>query len=95
MLHTILHDSLGFMNMCTQWVPKQFTEEHKTKHLGAALTFLQQYKEKRNEFPSCVIMGNESWIHQFMPETKQQSKIWRQKEELVLKNSKISTHLGR
>ncbi|KAJ4451413.1 hypothetical protein ANN_02875 [Periplaneta americana] len=77
LLHEIVTKHLLFKNVCARWVTKNLTPEHKTKRLGAALTFLQRYHDDGDEFLDRIVTGDEIWISHFTPETKQQSKHWR------------------
>ncbi|GFW36862.1 histone-lysine N-methyltransferase SETMAR [Trichonephila clavipes] len=72
----IVTKHLLFKNFCARWVPKNLTPEHKIQRLGAALTFLQRYHDDDDEFLDRIVMGNETWISLFTPETKQQSMYW-------------------
>lgn len=76
-LHEIVTQHLQFKKVCCRWVPKNLTPEHKTKRLGAALTFLQRYHDDGDEYLDRIVTGDETWISLFTPETKQQSMHWR------------------
>ncbi|GBO44499.1 hypothetical protein AVEN_114904-1 [Araneus ventricosus] len=39
-LHEIVINRLKYSKLCSRWVPKMLTDDHKTKLLGSALTFL-------------------------------------------------------
>ncbi|KAJ4436137.1 hypothetical protein ANN_18764 [Periplaneta americana] len=77
LLHEIVAKHLLFKKVCARWVPKNLTPEHKMQRLGAALTFLQWYHDDGDEFLDRIVMGDETWISHFTPETKQQSMHWR------------------
>ena len=34
--HSLIHDSLKFSEVCSSWVPKELTEEHKCKRLDVS-----------------------------------------------------------
>ncbi|GFW14074.1 HTH_48 domain-containing protein [Trichonephila clavipes] len=53
------------------------TPKLKIQDLGTALTCLQRYHGDGNEFLDIIVTGNETWISNFTPETKQQSMHWR------------------
>jgi hypothetical protein len=40
LLHEIVSDKLPFLKLCSRWVPKLLTEEHKMKKQASALTFV-------------------------------------------------------
>jgi hypothetical protein len=41
----ILHDDLGYHEVCVQWVPKQLTAQHKQQRVDVATQFFQHYEE--------------------------------------------------
>jgi hypothetical protein len=46
LVHEIVSDKLRFQKLCSCWVPKSFTEEHKIKWQASVLTFLILYSDK-------------------------------------------------
>jgi hypothetical protein len=66
-------DRLNYRKLCSRWVPKMLSEEHKTKRAGSALTFLTRYSEQDDEFLSHIVTGDETWVSHVTPESKQQS----------------------
>jgi oligoribonuclease (3'-5' exoribonuclease) len=44
-LYEIVSDRLNYRKLCSRWVPKMLSEEHKTKRAGSALTFLTRYSK--------------------------------------------------
>ncbi|XKL61109.1 hypothetical protein PGB90_008166 [Kerria lacca] len=78
-VHSILHDELLVSKRCARWVLKQLTEQHRTNRMGASLAFLTQYHERGEEYLSRIVTGDESWVHYYQPESKEQSKIWKKK----------------
>ena len=49
------------------------TEAHKTRRLGSALNFLEQYRAEGDDFLSLIVTGDETWLAYVTPESKQQS----------------------
>jgi hypothetical protein len=45
-LYEIVSDRLNYRKLCSRWVPKILSEEHKTKRAGSALTFLTRYSKQ-------------------------------------------------
>jgi hypothetical protein len=75
-LYESVSDRLNYRKLCSRWVPKMLSEEHKTKRAGSALTFLTQYS-KQDEFLSHIVTGVETWVSHVTPESNQQSMEWR------------------
>ncbi|GBN11667.1 hypothetical protein AVEN_102866-1 [Araneus ventricosus] len=41
-LHECVTVTLGYHKLCTRWVPKMLTEEHKKKRMGFTLNYMQK-----------------------------------------------------
>jgi hypothetical protein len=52
------------IKICAWWVPKQFTDEHKQKHVHAIFAIILW----RRGFLQCIVTGNETWVHHYEPE---------------------------
>ncbi|GBM42465.1 hypothetical protein AVEN_139899-1 [Araneus ventricosus] len=70
-LHEIVINRLKYLKLCSRWVPKMLTDDHKTKGLGSALTFLTRCSEEGNEFLNKIVTGDETWVCHVTPESKQ------------------------
>jgi len=62
-------------NVCAKMVPKNLTTEQKANRRDVCLGFLDCL-EREPEFLSHVIIGDESWILEYDPETRRQSREW-------------------
>jgi hypothetical protein len=81
---------LGFHKVCARWVPKQLTEEHKCNHLTICQSLLNRYRQEGDTFFRCIITGDETWIHQYVPESKRQGLEWKHPTSLAKKSSKLN-----
>jgi len=54
-------------------VPKEFIEEQKQRRV----TICQDLLERQDDILGRVITGDETWVYQCDPETKQQSEQWK------------------
>ena len=72
-VHQILTRDLDMRKACAKMVPKNLTTEQKANRRG--LDLLDRL-EREPEFFSRVITGDESWILEYDPETKRQSREW-------------------
>ena len=75
-VRSILVDTLGMRKVCAKMVPRLLTQEQKDRRLNVCQDILQQL-EMDNKFLEKVITGDESWIFQYDPETKRQSRQWK------------------
>ena len=69
-------------------VPTLLTEKQKAQRLNACRDILQQMKTNKKLLEN-VIAGDESWVFQYEPETKQQESSV---EKCVLAQTKESLH---
>ncbi|GBN45050.1 Histone-lysine N-methyltransferase SETMAR [Araneus ventricosus] len=67
--HTIVHQHLQCSKVCAGWVPKRLTLDHQKQRMGISLQHLIRYEENP-EFLARIIAGDESWCHQYTPESK-------------------------
>ena len=66
----IVYERLGYRKVCSRWVPRQLTEDHKKNRMGASLTNLLRFNDNGEDFLEQIITGDETWIHQYCPEKK-------------------------
>lgn len=74
-LHQILTQDLSMRKVCAKMVPKNLTIEQKDNQKNMCLDLLDRIENDPN-FLSRVITGDESWIFEYDPETKRQSREW-------------------
>jgi len=98
-VHQILTEELAMKKLCAKFVPKNLTIEQKDTRKDMCLHLLERIQRDRN-FLKNVITGDETWIFEYDPETKRQSKEWhtsasprpKKSEKEQIKN-KIHAHL--
>jgi len=74
-VHQILTQDLDMRNVCAKIVPKNLTTEQKANRRDVCLDFLDRLGREPELF-SHVITGDKSWILEYDPETKRQSREW-------------------
>ena len=74
--HKILTEDLKMRHVASQFVPRLLSVDKNSNDLTFALT---SKKNAANEptFHSNVIMGDETWVYAYEPETKTQSSQWK------------------
>jgi hypothetical protein len=78
--------------ICARWVPWLLTEEHKGKHMGAALKFFEHYPQEGDNFLDQIVIGDETWIsHNIIPEIKCHSLEWHHSHSLSKFKQTLST----
>lgn len=73
---TILHKHLGVHKRCARWVPHCLTEEQKRIRVEWCLQMLDKFDSGRSKATAKIVSGDETWVYQYDPETKQQSSVW-------------------
>ena len=81
-------DTLGYSKMCKRWVPRQLTEAHKQSRLETCSDLLE-YSHSDKTFLQRIMTGDETWAHQFEPESKRASMEWRHPTSLRSKKFKF------
>jgi hypothetical protein len=66
----------GYRNVCTKWVSKIFTVEHKRARKNICAEVLQRNETDGDVFLSRIITGDITWVHRYDPLTKRQSTEW-------------------
>jgi len=72
-VHEILTQDLDMRKLCAKIVRKKLTTEQKANGRDVCLDLMDRVK-REPEFFICVITGDESWILEYDPETKRQSR---------------------
>ena len=75
MVQEILTEESAMKKLCAKFVPKNLTIEQKDNQTDVCLHLLERIQSDRNFFKN-VITGDETWIFEYDPETKRQSKEW-------------------
>jgi [histone H3]-lysine36 N-dimethyltransferase SETMAR len=73
----IIHERLRFNKVCARWVPHHLTDDNKEMRLSICQDLFERYDKEGEQFLRRIITGDETWVHQFEPENKQQSLQWR------------------
>jgi len=74
-VHQILTQDLDMRKVCAKMAQKNLTNERKANRRDVCLDLLDRL-EREPEFFSRFITGDESWILEYDPETKRQSREW-------------------
>ncbi|MCP6484556.1 hypothetical protein NL492_27505, partial [Klebsiella pneumoniae] len=77
----ILSENLDMRKLCARWVPRLLTLEQKQCHEDVSIECLAKFHSNKAEFLRRFITMDETWVHHFTLETKEQSKQWIEKGE--------------
>ena len=92
---TILHEKLGLKKISARWVPRLLTVDNKRIRVLNCKTGLDLFCRNPDEFLRRYITVDETWIHCYTPETKEQSKQWVTKGDPAPKKAKTVKSAGK
>lgn len=75
-VRNILKEHLHVKKLIAKWVPRLLTVDQKLKRVECSEQCLELLKRNREDFFRRFITVDETWIHYYTPESKQQSKRW-------------------
>lgn len=91
----ILHEYLSMKKLCARWVPRLLNDEQKKQRVNVSKECLELFRRNPNEFLRRFITVDETWIHHYTPETKEQSKQWTKSGEPAPKKAKMTLSAGK
>ena len=74
--YSILNENLGLSKLSARWVPKALRDDQLDQRAELSLALLTKIEANEAEFFARIVTGDETWIHQYDPESKIQSKQW-------------------
>lgn len=77
---TIIHEHLGMSKVCARWVPKMLSTLQKSDRVETSRQNLALYNENSEDFLRRLVTGDETWLHHYDPESKQESMQWRHRD---------------
>jgi histone-lysine N-methyltransferase SETMAR len=72
----ILNEELDMKKPCVRWVPRLLTADQKRTSMAISEQCLECFNKIKTAFVRRFIIMDETWIHHYTPESKQQSKRW-------------------
>lgn len=94
-LHRIITEDLKLSKVCARWVPRLLSEHHKEQRVDAALQFQQFFDDEGDSLFDRIVTGDETWIHNWTPESKRKSMVWKGKDEKAPKKAKVVESAGK
>lgn len=88
-VHHILTNLLQYRRVCARWVPRMLTPEMKHQRKVMCEQLLARYEDEGDAFIQQIVTGDESWVHHYDPESKQQSMEYRHKTSPSPKKFKV------
>ena len=91
----ILHEKLGVKKISARWVPRVLSEEIKRNRVVDFEATLALFCRNPDEFLRRYITVDETWIHHYTPDRKEQSKQWVFEGEWAPKKAKTVKSAGK
>ena len=91
----IVHDELGCRKVCSRWVPRQLSDDHKRARQTICQEHLDLHACEGDAFLHWIVTGDESWVYHYEPESKKQSMQWKHLSSLASKKFKTQASAGK
>lgn len=91
----ILANELHMKKVSARWVPRMLTDEQKKNRVDISRVNLEKFQADQENFLFRFVTMDETWIHHFDPETKQQSMTWKRASSPTPKKFKVSSSAGK
>ena len=92
----ILRERLGLRKICARWVPHLLIDKQK----GSRVRLASQVIEKYDKCDPCcleeIVIGDETWIYHFQPDSKAKNKVWVSSEgdrPVIVRHCKTSNRI--
>jgi hypothetical protein len=72
----ILHEELDMKKLRARWLLHLLTADQKRTRMKISEQCLEHFNKNETDFVRQFITMEETWIHHYTPESKQQSKQW-------------------
>ena len=72
----ILRQRLGLRKICARWVPHLLTHEQKQSRVRLASQVIEKYDKCDPCRLEEIVIGDETWIYHFQPDSKVKNKVW-------------------
>lgn len=94
-VEAILHEHLGMSKVCARWVPRNLTAAQKLTRRNISHELLEQYNADPADFCARLVTGDETWLHYWDPESKQESMQWKHPESPPPKKFRTQPSAGK
>ena len=94
-VHNIIHQDLGMTKVSARWVPRLLTPDHKRARLVTSRDNLALFERDPEDFLQRFVTMDETWVHHYQPESKEQSKQWKRPGSPTPRKAKIVKSAGK
>jgi len=86
---SVIHEDLDMRKLSAKWVPKCLNGDQKRQRCQLSEPLLEFFWRDPNDFLLRLATMDETWLHHYDPETKQQSMEWRHSGSPRLKKFRV------
>lgn len=94
-VHFILTTELDMHKLSARWVPRLLSVENKRVRCQLSQAGLDRFNRNRVDFLRRFVTMDETWVHYYTPETKEQSKQWVHRGSPPPKKAKVVASAGK
>lgn len=94
-VHNIIHHELGMNKVSARWVPRLLTPENKRARFLISRDNLALFVRDPENFMDRFITMDETWVHHYQPESKEQSKQWKHPGSPTPRKAKVTRSAGK
>ncbi|XP_048241256.1 histone-lysine N-methyltransferase SETMAR-like [Haliotis rufescens] len=91
----IIHERLHMSKVSARWVPRNLNAQDRHQRVVSSRELLDIYRADPENFHARLVTGDETWIHHWDPETKKDSKQWKNKTSPPPKKFKTQPSAGK
>jgi hypothetical protein len=93
--YNIVHDDLGYRKVCSIWVPRQLSDDHKRARQTIFQEHVDRHAREGNAFLHRTVTGDESWVYHYEPGSKRRLMQWKHLSSPVNKKFKAEACTGK
>ena len=86
---------MGMRNLTAHWVPKSLSDERMATTASVCSALLKRFSSKEDDFLSCLVTVNETWVHYYEPENKAQLPVGKARGLRGQTSSKMQPSAGK
>ncbi len=88
-VEAIIHNDLKMSKVSARWIPRFLTDSQKERRMSCSQALLTFCDNDPDKFFARLVTMDESWIHHYDPESKEESKQWKHTTSPPPKKAKV------
>ena len=91
----IIHRHLAMSKVSARWVPRNLNAQDRHQRVFASQELVELYEANEADFTARLVTGDETWIHHWDPESKQESMQWKHRDSPPPKKFRSQSSAGK